>query len=359
MSADLALAHLRGAVVARLAIDAATVEVVRALRLQNVRAILIKGAAIAERLYDDTEQRFYGDMDLLVEQRALDRAQRVLRDLGFRPILGNPRVSELGPHANAWTRARPRAVVDLHTGVHFCTRDPDALWAEFTRHTRQLELADTAVEVLGDAAQAFVIVTHALADCRQPKPLEDLGRALMRIDRAAWREAAEMAGRLGAGPAFATGLRRTAAGARLVEALGLHYESTAEARLYLAGLPPVADGFRRFAQAGSVRARIRLIADELAPSPDFMRLGDVSPFARRSRAGLVLAYLHRPLWLLFRAPRGLRIWRAASVAQPPPAARSSGTLHRLRLLTAGQSARRGMDLADGDARPSTALSTSR
>jgi hypothetical protein len=299
-----------------LAIDAATTEVVRAFAGARIRAILIKGPAIAARLYDDPAERPYGDIDLLVAPASRADAGRTLHALGFRDRLPSRRANEVMAHADTWVRAHPRAAtVDLHTGLYWCAGDPDVLWVDFSRGTRWITLGATRVEVLGDPAQALVIATHAAQHPAHPKTLEDLRRALARIDREALGEAATMATRLGAAPAFAAGLRRLPEGARLVDEFGLHDEESATVRLRIAGDPPTARVFLLLAKPGSARARLKLLASELLPSPEFMRLA--RPLARRGPIGLAAAYIERLLWLAAQAPAGLRAARAASAPQRP------------------------------------------
>ena len=55
-----------------------------------------------------------------------------------------------------------------------------------------------------------------------------------------------------------------------------------------------------------------MLIGELAPPPTYMR--DWTPVGRRGRIGLALAYLYRPLWLAWWAPRGYLAWRRAKRA---------------------------------------------
>jgi hypothetical protein len=73
---------------------------------------------------------------------------------------------------------------------------------------------------------------------------------------------------------------------------------------------PVAAGLERLRTAGSTAARTRILADELFPSPEFMRWW--TPLARRSRRGLGAAYAWRAAYLVLHAPAGVRAWRRAS-----------------------------------------------
>ncbi len=304
----------------RLALDAAAVDLVRALRSERVRAILIKGPATAARLYDDPAERHYGDIDLLVEQRSVPAAERILDALGFRDMRAGAGPSDHVNHANPWQRiAPPRVTVDLHTRIYWYNGPPCALWAELGRATARIEIGGEPIEVLGDSAQALVVATHAVQHGASAKPLEDLERALTRIDHQAWREAAAIAARLDLAAPFAAGLSRTAAGARLVDELRIEADASVEMRLRLAGAPALSLDFARLA-ASPPRDRVALIIGRLIPSPSIMRL--IDPQARRGKAGLALAYLKRLFRVTPQAPAALRAWRAVSVPRSGRCARA-------------------------------------
>src|SRR6187455_2943448 len=71
-----------------LAIDLMTVEVVRALAGAGIAAILLKGPAVLDQLYDPGEHRAYVDCDLLIPAAAEPAVAAVLRQLGFAPDSG-------------------------------------------------------------------------------------------------------------------------------------------------------------------------------------------------------------------------------------------------------------------------------
>ena len=83
----------------RMALDESTGEVVQALAGFGISAILLKGQAIANRLYEDPRQRAFGDIDLLAEPSAVSAAGRVLVGLGFRELMPDARPEELSSHA--------------------------------------------------------------------------------------------------------------------------------------------------------------------------------------------------------------------------------------------------------------------
>lgn len=315
----------------QLALDAATVELVRELGRHGIRAILIKGAAIAARLYGNPVERSYLDIDLLVAPESGAAAEDVLRSLGFADLLADARASERPVHASPWHRRLPTKItVDLHQTIHGCSAGSDAVWRELSRETRHIELGGTSIEVLGDPGQALVIATHATRDGRLDKPLEDLERALTEIDGEAWREAAAMASRLDAAAAFEAGLRRTRTGANLAAELGLAAPASRQMLLRIAGAPPASGGLLAIAEGHDLRERFNLAASRLFPSPARMRL--TSGLARQGRLGLILAYLCRPFQVGAHVPAALWAWHAA--APSPPSRRATWSLRRLPLLTA-------------------------
>lgn len=310
----------RARAIKTLALDAAAGEALRALAARGIRATVLKGPGIARRLYAEPAERPYRDIDLLIAPGQLADAEQALRELGYRCPSADARPSERAPHHSSWRRPWPApALIELHWTLYWCAADPEDVWTELSRDTQTISFAGERAAVLGDGAQALVVAVHALQHGGEAQPLEDLRRALKAYDEREWSQAAGIARRLGLGAELAAGLCLLDEGARLAERLALHQAPSLEMRLRGSGVPPVAAGLMRLAAAGSPRARARLLADELIPSPAFMRA--TSALARRGRRGLLAAYLLRPAGLLVKAPAGLRAWRAAS--RPPGAERQT------------------------------------
>jgi hypothetical protein len=303
-------------IVARqLALDAATVEVTDVFATEGIRAILLKGAAIARRLYESPEQRPYGDIDLLIQRGQAQRAQRLLARLGFANVLAGVRPHELAVHATPWHRDSPSpATVDLHTTLAWCPEDPAAVWCELSRETTKLSLGDGSIETLSDAAQAFVIAAHAVQHGDVAHPREDLERAVLVFDGDTWRRAAELARRLDAEAVLAAGLGLSTAGRALAPELGLgRAEPTSEMRLRMSGAKPASLTLLRLAEAGSLRAQIALTFRRAFPSRAYMRKW----LAERGREmPLVLAYLYRSAWIGRRLPSALAALRRSRRAAP-------------------------------------------
>jgi hypothetical protein len=296
----------------QLALAAATVEVLDAMAAARIRPLMLKGAAIATRLYDNPSERLAEDVDLLVAPRQAPVAAEVLKRLGFADRLSGARTNERCAHAVTFDRGGSLpATIDLHTTLCLCHRTPETLWREFSRATTFIKVANQRIEVLDDPAQALVIVAHAVQHIHAAKPREDLRRALDRYQPDTWVNAAAMARRLDTEAVFAVGLRLSDAGRRVADELALEDGlASPQTRLRLAGAPVVSAGVLRFAETRSIRPRLMLLLSELFPSRCWMRLS--YPFAARGSLALTLAYLYRPLWLARKLPSAIAAWRRAT-----------------------------------------------
>jgi hypothetical protein len=219
-----------------LAVDALTAEVIDALRTARIRTILLKGPALANWLYPDGALREYDDCDLLVHPADAARAGEVLRGLGFEPFLERSdeyMAAMAPPHAECWTRGRRNAeIVDLHDCLFGARAAKELVWRKLGAGTEPMVVGGVPVEVLDAPRRAVVVALHAAANGGEGRrSLEDLSRALAVGDDALWRDAARIAGRIGARHSFAAGLRLLPAGRELAGRLGLQPPMSAEVRL--------------------------------------------------------------------------------------------------------------------------------
>jgi Uncharacterised nucleotidyltransferase len=290
---------------AALAVDAMTGQVVRMLRADGIRPILMKGGAVRAWLYTDGTPRRYGDVDLLVGPAEHDRAQNVLVLGGWRPS------TYQRPHAYHLRApiGRAQIPVDLHRTFHRVTAPPEVVWELLSRHTVTLRLGGVNVETLDEPALALVVVLHNTMHAGVPKHDEDLRRALAATPDAGWRTAAGLADRLGCLEAFAASLRSVPAGRELADRLAL--SETVNPRLRLAvhpsTPPPTADALLI---AWETRRRpVEALRRLLVPPP--LTMENYYPLARRGRWGLLVAYAIRPARLLRYLPAGMAAaWRA-------------------------------------------------
>jgi hypothetical protein len=103
-------------------------------------------------------------------------------------------------------------------------------------------------------------------------------------------------------------------GKELIHRLGIDFQTDVPSALHALGIPPLAEGIERLSTTRGFRARLRLLARELVPTPSFMRVW--SPLAEHGILGLALAYAYRPFWILLKLPAAVRAHgRARRIAQ--------------------------------------------
>jgi hypothetical protein len=291
---------------ARLKLDSAAAEVVAALAAEGIPAVLLKGSALAERLYDASEVRPHEDVDLLVRSADAQAAGDILRKLGFAYAADDD-------YAQDWIRAADGVTVDVHVTFLGIGVSPGAVWEVLWPHTTRVELGGGQLTVLDDPALALHVALHAAQHGpKGGKALEDLRRATARIDLTGWQHAERVAAALDAVPALSAGLRLVPEGAAIADRLGLPVASLAEVMLRASSPPPTTLGLQRLVATRGAKPKLRLLVHELAPSPTFMRA--VYPIAQQGHAGLAASYAWRPFWLLWHAAPALRAWRRAERA---------------------------------------------
>jgi hypothetical protein len=311
MTGDEAFEVLRAAGTA-LAVDHVAAEIIRRFAEDGISSVLLRGPTIARHLYDEDDPREYVDVDLLVQSSARERAERLLRDLGFshRAVLGQSSFDR--PRwASTWVRGRDGANVDLHWTVAGAGELPEVVWKALSEDVDAVELFDVTVQSLRADGTALIVALHAAHHGVQvTHTLRDLERALERFPLSTWERACKLAEAVDAVPAFAAGLRLLSPGDEVARRLSLPDHPTTETLLRGGTPPPMALGFDWLARTPGFRRKVRLVAVKIAPDRQFMRAW--SPLARSGgRTGLVLAYAWRPFWLLRHSIPGLRAWLAA------------------------------------------------
>ena len=295
----------------RLRIDAAAAEVLGNFERAGVEALVLKGPSFARWLYSEGEPRSYVDCDLLVAPTDLEAAEEVLGTVAYsRDFDDRGMPSWWREHASAWVRESDGVTVDLHRTLPGLGVDAEAAWRVLSANPDVVEVAGHRASTLAIPAQALHVALHAAQHgVAWPRPMADLERALTLCDDDLWLAAAQLALRLQATDAFATGLGLTPAGTELASRLGLPPTSSVDAALRAASAPSPALGFEQLARAGGMRARAWIVWRKLVPPASFIRHWD--PRAGTSRVALARAYLRRPLWTLRRVPGALRAWRGA------------------------------------------------
>ena len=197
-----------------LGLDLVTAEVVSNFDSAGIDCMVLKGPAMVHHLYQDAPGcRNYSDIDLLVAPRHFDDAGQLLASLGFEDHLAGARASEAARlQERPWRRPGAAGItVDLHRGFHHVA-DWTAWWEELSRHGEILVVEGQPVVIPDRTGCALVTALHASKATSLGKEVEDLRRALQMFDDEVWREAADVAGAVGAGHAFAAALHRQSAG---------------------------------------------------------------------------------------------------------------------------------------------------
>ena len=294
----------------RLRFELATAQLFEACEAAGLDALLLKGPALTEWLYADSERRGYLDIDILASPPHLTAIEKILGDRGYaRDYDDRSLPSWWREHASAWVRD-DGVTIDLHRTLGGVRATNEVAWEIFSRDPASIVVGGREVPVLCLPARALHVVLHAAHHGEDWEgPTAELERALARGDEVFWHAVARLAEELDATDAFAAGLQLTDGGRRLAQALNVAPVRSVQAALHASTPPPIALGFEQLAQARGVRARLAILWHKAFPPAEFIRHWD--PGAAQSRSALLRAYLRRPFWLARHAPEGMRAWRKA------------------------------------------------
>ena len=286
--------------------DIAAAEIFAALAARRLDALLLRGPAIAQRLYGEGE-RTYGDSDVLVPEHALVEVAELLRSLGYTPYMALGR-------AQHWLRTRDHAEVDLHLSLWGVQSPPADLWAALAACRTTIDVRGTDVPVPDHAGTALVIALHASQHgATAVHPLTDLDRALDRFEPAVWAGAAACAEASGSLVAFRQGLTARPAGRAVLGALGLTPSMSSQSALRMRGvrLPDyLYEGLPARERLSIIRKRIAPARAEIAAFTD--------PRAAQSTRWLLVAHGRRLVRLPARILRLAAGWRRVSRESHPP-----------------------------------------
>ena len=286
-----------------LVVERASADASATLRRAGIRTILVKGPVQQDWLAAAGVARASIDVDVLVDPVDAAAAGHTLSMLGYRVV---PVVTPgVGHHATLWA-APGRVPIEVHDTLWGAEEDS---WDVLARETETVMLAGEMVEVPNEAARCLVVALHAAHHGVDDDDTRyDLERAIVVAGRPSWEQAAELAGQIGAEPAFAAGLDLVPSGERLRADLELDEPTlTGDLALDIASPTAGAAGYYWFSQQHGLRARARFVLRKIVPPADFLRFKH--PYARRGTGHLVLVYLYRPVWLARWAIPGLREWR--------------------------------------------------
>jgi hypothetical protein len=292
-----------------LRIDAATGEVVEALRAQGIDSLILKGATFAE-WYPPDSARTYVDGDVWVAPADVQGAERTLAELGFVPTADERGLPDWWQeHASSWLREHDQGKIDLHRRLQGAEAAPESVWSTLWAGRDPMTIGGVSGWRLSEPGRALYATLHATHHgSEDARGLPHLEAALGCVDDAAWSAALDLARELDAVEAFSTGLRLLPAGTALAERINAPDARSVRTELLASTPPPVALGFDQLSDAHGLR-RAEILLRKLFPPPGFIR--HWWPPAARNRRMLVVGYLYRPIWLVKNAPAGYRAWREA------------------------------------------------
>jgi Uncharacterised nucleotidyltransferase len=290
-------------------VDAVTAEVAGAFGREGIETLVLKGPVLAKWLYPG-EVRPYVDSDLMVAPENRARAVGVLERLGFSehmPWLGTPLSLDIG--RTAFHRRGSGGMVDLHCQLPGLDGDPDAIWGSLATSAERQVIGGVELHVPDRDAVLLHVVLHAAqhANLGDSKPLEDLRRALARVEESKWPSTLELARAYRGIPAFAAGLRLLPEGEDLVRRLNL--DEVRSLQYTLRREDVIAEQLYALLSANEgIRWKLAIAASRIFPRPDHMRWW--SPLARRGKRGLAGAYVWRAIWTIGQALGATRtLWR--------------------------------------------------
>jgi hypothetical protein len=298
--------HLLGLAMHSALVDRLSARMSTRLREAGIDHILLKGPSLAELLYPPSEIRTYGDCDLLVPPERWEDAIAVLRSNGFSDAMAeiaHPRMESFSSHP--WES--PDGDIDLHATLDGLNADMSDVWSVLCKDTEIMSIGGRDVPILSQTGRLLHVALHARS--LQAQAIRDLELALERFGDADWAESAKLARQLDGVAAFSAGLRVRDDGRVLAYRLGIASVISIDTELQEGGVP-LAAGLHELSEAQGGRTKLKLAAREVVPTPGFMRFW-APRLTRRGRAGLAVAYVWRPFWLIRRLPAAVRELRRA------------------------------------------------
>jgi hypothetical protein len=162
--------------------------IIRILALHGIDAIVLKGACLAETIYDDFALRPMHDIDILIRQEDLCAAQAVLLGVGYGPGIRPPVADQLLRHHHLIPFTRPgRPSVEVHATLT-SPRIPCAMAMEgFWDRARSVDLGGLKALTLSPEDLLLHLCLHFSANHRfsilEMRNLCDISETIKRYQR--------------------------------------------------------------------------------------------------------------------------------------------------------------------------------
>jgi putative nucleotidyltransferase-like protein len=184
-------------------------ETARILDGAGVRWLLVKGPAVAERLYPDPALRAYEDLDVVVPPGEFPRAIDALESAGCRMVDRNWKLLRREMRGQVHLTLPHGSVLDLHWHLINRDRGPFSLrMEEIFDRARTVPIAGRAMRTTSAEDTLLHLCIHAaLSGANRLVWAKDVERAIV-VDEPAWDVVVERARASGAGLATAAMLHR-------------------------------------------------------------------------------------------------------------------------------------------------------
>jgi hypothetical protein len=340
----------RAEVAADLSVSQRSREYLHALSAAGISPVVLKGRALAERLWPRPWMRPPGDLDLLLDDKALAPAVRALVHLGLRPRGGDApgrwRPTLAGVDLAPTTTEDG---VDLHTRL-FRAVGSGIDTAEILSRARESEFLGVRVRLLDPADEVLYLLVHAAAHGTvHPKWLLDLHIAAIAYTPDVWLTAAERALASRTSRAFWAATRLLSGEARVPLEIARRLRPPPYARVILSRLVvtrfgppwPTRPGLRAYALQGILEERVRERVVRLAGLIERL----VSRLTRRfknrdGRRSSAEVASHRWLEKAWRTRRSGLVWLTLRGSSMAPTLRDGDRL-LVASFAAGEAPRKG------------------
>jgi len=272
-----------------------------------IRFATFKGPSLAAGLYGDLSLRECNDIDLVVEEQQIARAEAVLVSLGYRPVLGSSafRAAFLSYQKQYMFVREQNLAIDLHwdftgTAVPFPVASAE-IWSTL----EQVNIGSRVVPTLGRADLALFLAGHGAKEgWRCLGWVSDFTMFMEKHSDLDWRNLLDRARRRGCGRSVLVGCQLAAQllGARVdADLLGLA-ENDVQVRLAAEAL------VRRIRNGHPVPASDHELGDlELCENWQQKARAIGKVLITRTVSDYVSMPLPRPLWRIYHLTRPFRL----------------------------------------------------
>jgi len=192
-------------------LSAELTKILELFRARGIQAIAYKGPALAVQAYGDVTLRQFEDLDIIIRQSDLQKANEVMTDLGYRPrfdwIFSSGAAASLVPGEYNYRDEKRRLMVELHTELtlrHF-PKVPDL--EDFSKRLVSVKLNDREVPTFSVEDALIVLSIHGAKDFWERFSwIADISELLQRYSDLDWDVTIQRAEALDAERMLHTGL---------------------------------------------------------------------------------------------------------------------------------------------------------